>query len=151
MELVYEECTVLELKTPLGELPCAVKHSKKIVGTAAVLPAELTDGSPALLLEGIDALIELEGVECPLPLANRIKGDMCLKLESNETVKPKVVTSQAIQKECKERTALEGPTEGPGVKDKITYGTQEAFMDGQAELFLGGATHTSLSIGVSLQ
>jgi hypothetical protein len=150
-ELKYEECTVLELKTPLGEIPCTVKNGKTITAKGTILPTETITGEPALLVEAINGLIGLEGPECPLPLDIIIKGELCLKIVNNDTVKPKVQSSEAIQKSCKERTTLEGATEGAGFKDKLLFGVQEGFIDSEAELFLGGAAHTGLTLGVSLQ
>jgi hypothetical protein len=149
-KLRYEECTVLEATASLGEIPCTVRNGKTITASGTILPAELTTGEPALLVEAINVLIGLEGASCPLPLDNIAKGELCLKIVNNDTVKPKIQASEAIQKSCKERTTLEGAIEGAGFKDKLLYGTQEAFTTIEAELFLGGV-HAGLTLGVSLQ
>jgi hypothetical protein len=154
-QLLYEECTVLELLPPLEELPChiyvsAVDKRLHITATGLILPAELTNGEPAVLVEKINAKILMEGAECPLPLENIVKGELCLKIDNNDTVEPTVLSSVAIQAECKERPTLEALTEGAGVKDKLLYGAQTGFVDGTAKVFLGGV-HKGLTVGVSLQ
>jgi hypothetical protein len=161
--LVFEECTVLELKAPLGELPCNVKN-KKIAGKGTVIPAELKNGEPAILVSKGEALIGLEsGTGCPLPLDNIVTGDLCVKIETNDTVKPVGSTSQTIQAECRARSSLGGPEisgtpaeieklekEGKAFLDEEKYGTQQSFVTGKGEVFLGGV-HKGLTLGVSLQ
>jgi len=156
-KLLYEECTALEVTAPLAELPCHVIDEGKlhVTAKALLLPAELKGVTeplpPAILAEKIEATVKfLSGTGCPLPLESKIKGEVCLKIEGNHTVKPKIVTNATIQAECKERPTLEALTEGAGVKDKLLYGTQEAFVDGTAEVFLGGAAHVGKTIGVLL-
>jgi hypothetical protein len=155
-QLLYEECTVLELLPPLQELPChiyvsAVDKRLHITATGLILPAELTNGEPAVLVEKINAKILMEGAECPLPLENIVKGELCLKIDNNDTVEPTVLGNATIQGECKERPALESLGEGAGFKDKILYGAQTAVTTITAKVFLGGASHKGLSLGVSLQ
>lgn len=146
VEFFYEECTVLSI-FPLQELPCSI--NKKIAATALILPTELTSGAPAVLFEKATALVGMEGGECPLPLDNSFGGEFCAKIENNDTVAPRLLMSQAIQGECKERINLEG-AEGAGFKDKYRYGTQEEFIDGTFEVYFLGA-HNGLTFGVSLQ
>ena len=159
--LLYEGCTALEMPAPTGSLAeistceLIVTEADKrhhVTAKGLILPAELTNGSPAVLVEKIEALVLfLKGVGCALPLENKVKGELCLKIVNNETVKPTVEASEAIQAECKERPTLESLSEGAGVKDLLLYGAQTSFVDGKAEVFLGGgATHLGKTIGVLL-
>lgn len=162
--LVFEECTMLELKAPLEELPCNIKN-KKIPGKGTVIPAELKNGEPAILVSKGEALIGIEsGTGCPLPLDNIVTGDLCVKIETNDTVKPVGSTSQVIQAECRARSSLGGPEisgtpaeieklekEGKAFLDEEKYGTQLSFVTGKGEVFLSGEIHKGLTLGVSLQ
>ena len=149
--LLYTGCTTLTLAN--AEIECEVVEPIKAEFLA--LPAELTNGEPALLAEKIKALINLTrpkvlSEECVLPFDNVVKGEVCLKIKAgtNDTTEPLVLTNDTIQRECKERVILEG-TEGAGFKDKVLYGTQEITFDGAATLKLTGA-HAGKTLGVSL-
>jgi len=109
-ELLYTGCTTLSITKSPEEIACEVVEP--INATGLILPAELTNGEPAVLAEGIKALIKLTKVgdltkECILPFDNVVKGDLCLKIDSNDTIKPLLLASETIQKECKARTASE--------------------------------------------
>jgi hypothetical protein len=149
-ELSYSKCSALEANSPLAEIkPCTV--DEPIVAAGLILPAELTNGNPAVLAEKIKATILLLGAECTLPEVNVVKGEVCLAIDSNDTAKPLLLGSQAIQGECKQRPTLEALTEGAGVKDQLLYGKQEAFIKGSAVVFLTGAHEgENKTLGVSL-
>jgi hypothetical protein len=167
-QLLYEECTVLtnevkEGKTILIEAPgceIVVNHEAgaqkhHVTATALLLPAELTDGSPAILAEKILAkVLTKPEVGCILPKTTEIKGELCLKVENNHTVTPTVTASQAIQESCRPRTALESLEEKTaaegGIKDKLLFGINESFVDGKASVFLNGEVHKGLTLGVLL-
>ena len=73
------------------------------------MPAELNDGTPAILAEKIEATVLMEeGIECILPKTTIIKGEVCLKVARNHTVEIEVLASEAIQKSCNPRLTLEG-------------------------------------------
>ena len=150
-ELSYTSCSTLSISTGT-EIPCEVVEPVK--AEALILPAELTNGEPAILAEKIKALINLtkEGdlaKECTLPFDNVVKGDLCLKIPAgNETKEPLVQSNETIQTECKPREALEGK-EGGSVKDELKYGSQVVNVEGAAKLKLGGP-HVGLFLGVSL-
>ena len=137
--LLYTECTTLPVKAE-----------------ALLLPTELTNGKPAILAEKIKSLIKLTKVgelteECFLPFDNTVKAELCLKVDSNNTAELGLLASQAIQGECKERKTLEAlgeEVESGGVKDKLLYGGQEVFLDGEANVSLTGA-HKGLNFGIS--
>ena len=159
-KLLYEGCTALEEAAPLGELAgCEIVNAdaespaaKQIGATALILPTELNDGTFAVLAEGIVATVLTKPEQgCLLPTTTKIKGEVCFKIAAgNDTVEPLIESNKTIQGECVERTALEGLTIGKGFKDKLLFGTQEAFVDGKAKLFLIKA-HEGLTLGVSLQ
>jgi len=157
-ELLYEECTALEESAPLGELTgclIVVNHTgdnrHHITAKALILPAELTDGSYAVLAEKIEAtVLTIEGEGCLLPKTTKIKGELCLKVDNNESVEPELLASTEIQGLCKERTSLEALSEGGGVKDKLLFGAQEAFVTGKADVHLTGE-HNGYSLGVLLK
>jgi len=74
-----------------------------------------------------------------------------LKVDNNNSAELGLLASQAIQGECKERKTLEalgGEVESGGVKDKLLYGTQEVFLDGEANVSLTGS-HKGVIFGVS--
>jgi hypothetical protein len=158
--LLYEECTALSITPTLVELAgCEVVTSANeelgggphhITATALLLPAELTNGEPAVLAENINAkVIFHKELGCVLPILTTVKGELCLKIDSNETVKPELLSSETIQGECKERATLEG-AEGAGFKDKLLYGTQPAFVTATAAVKLAGA-HAGYTLGVLLK
>ena len=158
--LLYEGCTALEEAAPLQELAgCEIVTAdtgsvqKHITARFLILPTELTGGTFALLAERIEAVILTKPEQgCLLPTTTKIKGEVCFKITAatNDTVEPLIESNKTIQGECVERTALEGPTIGKGFKDKLLFGTQEAFVDGKAILKLIGV-HEGLTLGVSLQ
>jgi hypothetical protein len=129
-------------------------NAHHITATALLLPAELTDGSPAVLAEKIVAnVLTKEGTGCVLPKTTVFKGELCLKVENNHTVEPTLTASQAIQESCspspvleskEEKTAAEG-----GIKNKLLFGINETFLDGKASFALSGV-HKGLALGVLL-
>ena len=160
-KLLYKECKAFELKAPLSELPCHVsdvgggKPEKLHITTSEVLikPIEFHPTKPEKSDFGILATVPeffinfLSGTGCPLPLKNKISGQVCGLIEpaTNDTVRPLVLFSQAIQEldPCK--------LEATGTKDDVLlYGINEAFIDGSVELFLNGEKHKGLTLGVSL-
>jgi hypothetical protein len=170
---LYEECSVLTITGGLVEQPCniVVTHTgdKKhhITATALLLPAELTDGSPAILVEFKGKILMEEGTECTLPKTTEIKGEVCFKIakegiHKNETVEPELETNEAIQKSCNPRLTLEGTEfsgtlaereklekEGKGFLDKILFGVNEAFVTAKADIALSGV-HLGKTLGVLL-
>lgn len=143
--ILYEECSVLENKSPLAELPChvsdvhtgnpSVLHITAL--NALLLPIEFTDGSFGALVENISVFINfLSGTGCPLPLKTEVKGTVCAKITAatNNTKAPLAQFSEAIQK-------------AGGCADKLLFGAQESFITGNAKLFLEGEAKT---LGVSL-
>jgi hypothetical protein len=151
--LLYTGCTVLNFKTKTEE--CHV--AEPIKAEALILPAETTDGKPALLAEKVKALIQLIKTgtlaapkPCILPEDGTVTGEVCFKITdaTNNTVEPLIETSTA----CKNRAALEGlnneVTTG-GVPDLLKYVGQDIVLDGTALLKLTGA-HQGLTLGVSL-
>ena len=169
--LLYTGCTTLSISTG-AEIACEVVEPIK--AEALILPAELTNGEPAILAEKIKALINLTkkdelNKECILPFDNVVKGELCLKirtindpadpageggakLETNDTTEPLVLTNETIQTQCKERKALEALGEevaSGGFKDKLLYGAQEVTVDGAAKLKLL-TPHLGKTLGVSL-
>jgi hypothetical protein len=158
--LLYEECTALSITTLVELSGCEVvtpEHEEAggaphhITASALLLPAELTNGEPALLAEGISAKVVFhKELGCVLPILTTVKGELCIKIDNNETVAPKLLTSEAIQGECKERPSLEALTEGAGFKDKLLYGTQPAFVTATADVELTGA-HAGYKLGVLLK
>jgi len=166
-KLLYEGCTALSI-TPLAELEgCEIvtpEHEEvggaphHVTATGLILPAELTDKKsgteelePALLIEKIEAkVVTHKELGCILPALTTVKGELCIKIDENDTVEPLLLSSQAIQGLCKPKKVLEELGEGEGeIKDKLLFGAQEAFIDGSARVFLTGA-HNGLTLGVSL-
>jgi hypothetical protein len=173
-KLLYEGCTILT-STKEEAAGCEVvtadagSELKHITATALILPAELKDGSPAILAEKIEAkVLTKQENGCVLPTTTVIKGEACFKITAatNDTTAPLIESNQTIQGECRPREALEGkelvgltkaeiearealkpPT---AFLDKLLFGTQEAFIDGKATLSLTGV-HNGLTLGVSLQ
>ncbi len=156
--LLYTECTTLSIpKESPEEIHCHV--AEPIKAEALILPAEILSGAAALLAEKIKALIRLWlpnaakplTEECILPNDNVVTGEICLRLDGNNSSILEVLTSQAISGECKERKTLEalGEDIGGGFKDKLKYGAQEVFVDGTARLSLTGV-HKGLFLGVCL-
>jgi hypothetical protein len=145
-------CTALTINTS-AEIDCHITEPIKV--EALLLPAELTNGEPAVLAEKIKGVIEfhlkgtplLKEKACVLPLTNNLSGETCSAIKSNDTVEPLAVSGSSI--ECKERTALESLTEGAGVKDVLKYGAQTAISDGASILSLTGP-HKGMTMGVSL-
>jgi hypothetical protein len=170
--LLYTGCTTLSITKFPEEIHCHVKEPIKAEGI--FLPAELETPKalkdlPAVLVEKIKALITLHlpaaklgEVPCVLPLDNTVTGEVCLKIDNNDTVEPLVLagidptSGEAIT--CLHRPTLEALTEGlnakgEGFKDVLKYGAQTAVLDGTAHLFLTGEPplgHKGLTFGVSL-
>jgi hypothetical protein len=158
--LLYEECTALDIKTKAELAGChiintATDFSLHITVSTLILPVEFASGDFGLLFEKITGkIILLKGTECVLPVETSVKGEVCSLITpaTNDTVKPLIEFSEAIQKSCPERKVLEDLAWPPaaGFKDKILFGAQEAFISGKAILSLTGA-HAGLTLGVSLQ
>lgn len=161
IKLLYTECKVFEFAAPLGEI--AACHVSDVAGGrpdllhitlgALVLPVEFASGDYGILVEKIAAQINfLPEMLCPLPLKNTLKGEICglIEPEKNDTTKPLVLFSQAIQGTCPEKVleALGDPA-GVKVKDKLLYGLNEVFLDSRLEVFLVGA-HAGMTFGVLL-
>jgi len=156
-KLLYKKCVPLDEVTLVALHDCFVGVSHvdnspaHITATALLLPVEFASGDWGILAEKIVAkiLVRSPAEECLLPESNTVTGELCFLIDGNETVKPLLLTNKAIQQSCPERPALESLSTGPGVKDKLLYGAQEAFVDGTAHLFLTGA-HDGKTIGVLL-
>lgn len=162
-KLLYKECTVLEFKSPLAELPCHVSdvhtgNPASLHVTALnvlLLPVEFAAGHYGILAENIHVFINfLSGTGCPLPLKTEVKGEVCFLITNatNDTVEPLALTSETIQKSCPKREVLEGLEPNPvggAVEDTLVYGVQPAFITGAAKLKLTGA-HAGLTLGVLL-
>lgn len=161
IRLLYTECKVFEFALPLAEIPAC--HVSDVAGgradllhitfSALVLPVEFASGDYGMLVEKIAAQINfLPEMGCPLPLKNILKGEICglIEPEKNDTTKPLVLFSQAIQGTCPEKVleALGDPV-GVKVKDKLLFGVNEAFLDSRLEMFLVGA-HAGMTFGVLL-
>ena len=171
LTLLYEECTTLKSDAALEDIPgceIVVNHEgdnrHHITATALLLPAELTDGTPAILAENIVAKILTKPESgCILPKTTEVTGELCLKIDGNHTAEPELLASQAIQVSCNPRLALNG-TEvsgstaeieklesiGKAVLDKLLFGVNEAFVDGKAKVHLTKAPHNGLTLGVLL-
>jgi hypothetical protein len=152
--LLYTGCTALSISKLPEEIHCHVAEPVK--AEALLLPTELSSGEPAILAEKIKALVRLHlpggslgTTPCVLPLDNIVTGELCLKLDSNDTATPTALATSTIQAECKERPTLESLSEGAGVKDVLKYGAQTATLDGAAKASLTG-THSGLTLGSSL-
>ena len=158
-KLLYEGCSVLVMSTKEEAAGCEIvaadtgSAEKHITTSALILPTELTDGTFAALYEKVEATVLTKPEQgCVLPTTTKIKGEICGKITSgNDTVEVLVQSNATIQGECVERTALEGTTIGKGFKDKLLFGAQEAFFKAAWKLFLTGAAHKGLALGVSLQ
>jgi hypothetical protein len=161
-QFLYEECTVLTNEAGnLVEVPgceIVVNHTgdnkHHITFTGLLLPAELIDGTPAILLEKLSGLVlTKEGTGCILPKTTTMKGELCFKVDNNHTVEPELLASQAIQESCRPRSVLESTEEKTaaegGIKDKMPFGISEAFFDGTIVLDLCGV-HKGLTLGVLL-
>jgi hypothetical protein len=170
--LLYEECSVL-VNTTKAEQPChiVVNHTTDkrlhITATALLLPAELNDGTPAVLAEKIVAKVLMEeGTECTLPKTTTITGELCLKVNTNHVVEPELEASEAIQgtagSKCNPRLTLEGieasgtqaereklEAEGKGFLDKLLFGVNPSYIIGKADVHLTGA-HEGKTLGVLL-
>lgn len=161
IRLLYKECKVFEFGLPLAEI--GVCHVSDVLDDrpellhitfgASALPVEFASGDYGILVENILAEINfLPGTGCPLPLKNILKGEICGLIEplKNDTTKPLVLFSQALQGTCPERVleALGNPA-GLKVKDKLLFGLNEAFLDSRLEVFMVGA-HAGMTFGVLL-
>lgn len=153
-KLLFEECRPYVHSTGLENKFChvtatAVDTKLHITATGLILPAELKSGAPAILIESIKALILFLGAECTLPEDNLVTGELCLAIDENDTVKPEVLSSAAIQATCLERPTLGALAQGAGVTDVLKYGIHTASVIGTAQLSLTGA-HAGQTLGVSL-
>jgi hypothetical protein len=169
-KLLYEECTALELGGTLSELTgceLVVNHEgdnrHHVTASAIILPAELKDGTPAVLAEKIEAKVLTKAeTGCILPKTTNVTGELCLKVDGNHTLEPELLASQAIQGECRARLTLEGTEvtgttaeieklekEGKAFLDELKFGANPAFVDGKAKIKLTGA-HEGKTIGVLL-
>jgi hypothetical protein len=140
--LLYTGCTALDLSAlpTITEFDCHV--TEPIKAEALLLPTETDSGEPAILAEGIKALVvlHLKGTPllkekiCVLPLDNTVTGTACFEvtLGSNDTVLPLVI-----------------PNATCAAADELKYGGQKATLEGAAELLLNGA-HNGKTLGVSL-
>ena len=157
-KILHEECSVLVESTKEEAIGCEIVTAdtgsvqKHITSTALILPTELANGTPAVLSEAIVATVLTKPEQgCVLPTTTKIKGEYCSKIAAgNDTTEVLIQSSPTIQKECVERTTLEGSTIGAGFKDKLLFGAQEAFITGTSKMFLTGA-HKGLTLGISLQ
>jgi hypothetical protein len=164
LTMLYTGCTTLSITKSPEEIACEVVEPIKAEFLA--LPAEMIEDKVikevlpvAILLEKIKALINLTKVgdltkECILPFDNIVKGELCLKIKvgTNDTAEPLVLSNDTIQTECKERKTLEALGEevaSGGFKDKLVYGAQEVIVDGAATLKLL-SPHNGKTLGVSL-
>jgi len=162
-KILHEECEPLEM-AGLGVfddchiVASAIDQKLHIAVSATFLPAEiLTTNAPALLAENVVAIVTIASPteECVLPEKNTVKGEVCVVIGNNNTVRPLRFSSNTIQVTCKPRTTLEGlnnelPTQtGSNFKDELRYGAQTASLDSTAHLFLTGA-HAGKTLGVSL-
>jgi hypothetical protein len=169
-KLLYEGCTILTNEgVKLEELPgceIVVNHTgdnkHHITFTAKILPAELADGTPAVLFEGSGNVLTREGTGCVLPKTTVVKGEICLKVLKNHTAEPELESSEVIQKSCNPRLTLEGiefsgtlaerekrEAEGKGFLDKLLFGIHEAFLDGKVAIFATGL-HAFKTLGILL-
>jgi hypothetical protein len=155
IKILHEECSILTF-TKGEELPCQVYVSEAnpaphILSTALLLPAELTNGEPALLGEKVVSLVLVKGPECPMPpipADGSISGELCLKIDNN-AVEPLVLGSASIQSECKVRPVLESLSQGSGsIKDQLKYAAGTGVLDTTSHIFLTGE-HKGIPLGVS--
>jgi hypothetical protein len=153
--LLYTGCTMLDFTTK-AEIECHVVEPIK--SEFLLLPAETTDGKPAVLAEKVKMLTKLikpgtlaAPKPCILPEDNVVTGEVCFKITAttNDTVEPLIETSTA----CLNRVTLEGLNNEvappSGFPDLLKYGGQDITFDIKAILKLTGA-HNGLALGVSL-
>jgi hypothetical protein len=154
-KLLFEECKVFN-SAGLAELTnCHIIASTTdarlhITATGKLLPAITTGGSPAVLSEGKSLILIKEPSTCVLPEHTIIKGEICLKIDTNHTTPLLLLSNQTIQGECTPRVleALGDPA-GTKVKDKMLFGTNEAFLDAHLTLFgKPGTPHANATLGV---
>ena len=165
---LLEECTVLTISAK-AEQACHIVANHvgdkrlHITAKGLLLPAELTDGTPAVLADKLEATVLMEeGTECTLPKTTKLTGELCLKVEGNHTVEPVLAASEAIQGMCNPRLTLEGlefsgtlaerntkEAEGKGFLDKMLFGVNPAFTTVKAAIKLTGA-HEGKTLGVLL-
>jgi hypothetical protein len=150
--VLFTGCTTLSITKFPEEIHCHVTEPIRV--EALLLPAELTDGTPAVLLEKIKALIKLHlpevqlgNVPCVLPLDNIVTGELCLAIKNNDTVEPLSATNGATL--CRPRIVLEGAEGSGSIQDVVKYGAQAVVLDGEGRVFLTGV-HAGLTLGVSL-
>lgn len=143
LSLLFEECTVLEAKATLAELPCTVTDTHKAsalphitVLSVLLSPIEFGDGTFGLFIVFAGVFINFKsGTGCPLPLKTEIKGSACSKITAgNNTTEPLSQFSEAVQKAA-------------GCGGKILYGANEAFLTGSLK---GWVTGKGKTLGVAL-
>jgi hypothetical protein len=160
-KLLFEECKVFESGGTLAELSnCHIIASTTdarlhITASGKILPAELSpfNGTNyAVLVEGKSLVLIKQPSTCVLPEHTVIKGEVCLKIDTNHTTPLLLLTNQTIQGECTPRVleALGDPA-GTKVKDKLLFGTNEAFLDLHANVKgKAGTSHAKATLGVLL-
>ena len=140
VKLLHKNCKTFALSKPSEEIPCHVSDvtggspsSLHITSSASLLPI-LVEGEPYVLADLSGIFVNyLSGTGCPFPLKTEIKGTYCALVDSNDTVEPSLLFSEATQKAC---------------KDKALYGINEISLDGTVGAFLTGANEGG-SLGVS--
>jgi hypothetical protein len=154
-KLLFETCKVFN-SAGLAELAnCHIIASTTdarlhITASGKLLPAITTGGSPAVLVEGKSLVLIKQPSTCVLPEHTVIKGEICLKIDTNHTTPLLLLSNETIQGECTPRVleALGDPA-GTKVKDKILFGTNEAFLDTHINLRgKPGTAHANATLGV---
>jgi len=156
LELLYEECEIFQTTKLEPYLDCEILGGH-LTFSSTILPAEiLGTNAPAILFEKISTKMEIHEPHeefCNLPENPAFKGELCLAVDSNNTIKPLVLSSSAIQGTCKPRQILESLgqelTSG-GVTDKFLLGAQTVNLDATMHLLLTGA-HEGLTLGAGLE
>ena len=147
---LLKKCSTKIIST---KAPIACEVVEPIILESALLPAELTNGEPAILAQKVKALINLTKVgdltkECVLPFDNALSGEICFALDGNNTAEPELLSSETI--ECKERKTLESSEEGAGVKDVLKYGVQVVKLDISKFKWILSKPHSGETFGVAL-
>jgi hypothetical protein len=138
--VLFEECTALEFKSPLAELPCHVSdvhtgnagllHVTVLEKTAVPIEFDKSATDYGILFQNISVFVNfLSGTGCPLPLKSEVHGAVCALIDNNESVEPTLLFSEAIQK-------LEG------CEDTLQYGVNTAFIDASAKVWVFGKGST---------
>jgi hypothetical protein len=152
-KLLFETCKVFEIiglkeLTNCHIIASATDARLHITASGKGLPAITTGGSPAVLIEGKSLVLIKQPSTCVLPEHTVIKGEVCLKIDTNHTTPLLLLTNETIQVECTARVleALGDPA-GTKVKDKLLFGVNEAFLDLHANVF-GERPHADSTLGV---